>query len=100
MILLEFFQKRFVKAKRGSPMPESTPIQLRFPPIPGLTIRADFDDGAMSSDFGPLLLRGVDQQIGLTQRLANVFNDKRNPSYIDHPLRDLFAQRTFQIASG
>jgi hypothetical protein len=79
---------------------ESTPIQLCFPPIPGFTVRADFDGGALSSDFGPLLLRGVDQQIGLTQRLAKAFNDKRHPSYIDHTMRDLFAQRIFQISSG
>ena len=26
--------------------------------------------------------------------------DKRHPSYIDHPLRDLLAQRMYQIASG
>ena len=54
----------------------------------------------MSSDFGALLLRGIDRQIGLTERLAAAVHDKRHPSYIDHPLRDLFAQRIYQIASG
>src|SRR5919108_4071017 len=78
----------------------STPEQLRFPPIPGYTVRADFDGGALSSDFGALLLRGIDRQIGLTERLAAAIHDKRHPSYIDHPLRDLFAQRIYQIASG
>jgi hypothetical protein len=46
------------------------------------------------------LLRGIDRQIGLTERLAAAVRDKRHPSYIDHPLRDLFAQRIYQIASG
>jgi hypothetical protein len=78
----------------------STPEQLRFPPIAGSTVRADFDGGALSSDFGALLLRGIDRQIGLTARLAAAVRDKRHPSYIDHPLRDLFAQRIYQIASG
>jgi hypothetical protein len=64
------------------------------------TIRADFEGGALSSDFGALLLRGVDRQIGLTERLATAIHDKRHPSYIDHPLRDLLAQRLYQIASG
>ena len=81
-------------------MPYSTPEQLRFPPIAGYTVRADFDGGALSSDFGALLLRGIDRQIGLTERLAAAVRDKRHPSYIDHPLRDLFAQRIYQIASG
>jgi len=66
----------------------------------GYTVRADFDGGALSSDFGALLLRGIDRQIGLTARLAAAVQDKRHPSYIDHPLRDLFAQRIYQIASG
>lgn len=81
-------------------MSDSPQIQLRFPSIPGFTIRGDFDGGAMSSDFGPMILRGVDKQIGLTQRLADVFDDKRHPSYTDHSLSDLFTQRIFQIASG
>jgi hypothetical protein len=81
-------------------MSYSTPQQLRFPPLAGYTIRADFDGGALSSDFGALLLRGIDRQIGLTERLAAAIHDKRHPSYIDHPLRDLLAQRIYQIASG
>src|SRR6476660_10496327 len=81
-------------------MLHSSPKQLCFPPVAGQTLRADFDGGALSSDFGPLLLRGVDRQIGLTERLAAAVHDKRHPSYIDHPLRDLFAQRIYQIASG
>src|SRR5712691_901743 len=78
----------------------STPEQLRFPPLAGYTVRADFEGGALFSDFGALLLRGIDRQIGLTARLAAAIHDKRHPSYIDHPLRDLLAQRIYQIASG
>jgi Transposase DDE domain group 1 len=81
-------------------MPYSTPEQLQFPPVSGYTVRAAFDGGALSSDFGALLLRGIDRQIGLTERLAAAVRDKRHPSYIDHTLRDLFAQRIYQIASG
>ena len=79
-------------------MPETGANQCHFvmqftPPVAGQTIRADFEGGALSSDFGVLLLRGVDQQIGLTEHLAAAIHDKRHPSYIDHPLRDLLAQR-------
>jgi hypothetical protein len=81
-------------------MPESTAEQLRFPPIPGFSIRGDFQGGALSSDFGPMLLRGVDQQIGLIERLAGAIVDRRHPAYIDHPLPDLLAQRIFQVACG
>ena len=78
----------------------SNPEQLCFPPVTGQTLRADFEGGALSSDFGALLLRGIDRQIGLTERLAAAIHDKRHQSYIDHPLRDLLAQRIYQLASG
>jgi hypothetical protein len=81
-------------------MPECTPEQLRFPPVAGLTVRGDFDGGALSSDFGVMVLRGIDRQIGLSEQLAGAFDDRRHPSYIDHPLVSLFAQRTYQIACG
>jgi DDE family transposase len=54
----------------------------------------------LSSDFGALWLRGIDRQSGLTERWAAAVRDKRPPSYIDHTLRALFAQRIYQIASG
>jgi Transposase DDE domain group 1 len=78
----------------------SSPKQLGFPPVAGQTLRADFEGGALSSDFGALLLRGIDRQIGLTKRLAAAIHDKRHQSYIDHPLQDLLAQRIYQLASG
>lgn len=81
-------------------MSQCTAEQLRFPPVEGLTVRADFEGGALSSDFGVMLLRGVDQQIGLSQHLAKAFDDRRHPSYIEHPLAALFAQRIYQIACG
>ena len=79
-------------------MSGSTPEQLRFPPVASLSVRGDFDGGTLSSDFGPMLLRGVDQRIGLTERLSAAVEDRRHPSYITHPLRDLIAQRVYQIA--
>jgi hypothetical protein len=81
-------------------MSDCSPKQLCFPPIAGQTLRADFEGGALSSDFGALLLRGIDRQIGLTERLTAAIRDKRHQSYIDHSLRDLLAQRIYQIAAG
>jgi len=51
-------------------MSKTTSKQLRFPTISGMSVRAAFDGGAMSSDFGTLLLAAVDRQMGLTDRLA------------------------------
>ena len=81
-------------------MTNSTPTQLRFAPSAGFSIRADFNGGGLSSDLGPLLLRGVDQQIGLTARLTAAIDDRRHPGYVKHAVRDVLMQRIFQIASG
>jgi len=81
-------------------MSNSTPKQLRFSPSAGFTVRADFEGGGLSSDFGPILLRSLDRQIGLTARLTSVLSDRRHPGYVQHPMRDLLTQRIFQIASG
>ena len=76
------------------------PEQLRFPASNGLTIRADFNGGVLSTDLGPLILGGVDRQIQLTHQMAEAFNDPRHPCYIGHRLTDLMAQRVYQIACG
>lgn len=81
-------------------MPYSTPDQRCLPPVAGHPVRADFQGGALSSDFGALLRRGIDRPIGLTPRRAAALRDKRHLSYIAPPLRDLFAQRVYPIASG
>jgi hypothetical protein len=78
----------------------STPEQLSFHSIAGHTVRADFEGGALSSDFGVRFLRGIDRQSGLTARLAAAIHATRHPSYLDHPLRDLLAHRLYHIASG
>ena len=61
---------------------------------------ARFDGGYMSSDGGGLLLREVDQRIGLTERLAACFVDYRNPSSVEHDVRTLLAQRVYGLALG
>ena len=63
-------------------------------------MRADCEGGALSSDFGALLLRGIDRQSGLTERLAAAIREKRHQSSIDHPWRDLLAHRISQSAAG
>lgn len=78
----------------------STSEQLRFASIPGHTIRADFAGGGLSSDLGPLLLSGVDRQIGLTQRLTAALVDTRHASYITPTYRDILTQRIYQIGCG
>jgi hypothetical protein len=63
-------------------------------------IEANFDGGDISSDGGLLLLRRVDERIGLSRAAAAVLSDPRDPSRITHSLRDLLAQRVYGLCCG
>jgi hypothetical protein len=63
-------------------------------------IIARFDQPQASSDGGALLLKVVDDRLGLTWRLASALHDRRQPGKVAHPLRDLLRQRVFGLACG
>jgi len=80
-------------------MKKATSKQLRFPTIDSLSERTAFDSGALSSEFGALLLAGVDRQAGLIQRLALSFQDGRHASFVEHHLVNLMKKRGYQQGS-
>jgi len=63
-------------------------------------IIARFDQPQASSDGGALLLKAVDDRLGLTWRLACAIRDRRQAGKVTHPLRDLLRQRVFGLACG
>jgi hypothetical protein len=63
-------------------------------------IVARFDQPQASSDGGALLLKAIDDRLGLTWRLASALRDRRQPGKVAHPLRDLLRQRVFGLACG
>jgi len=63
-------------------------------------IIAKFDQPHASSDGGAILLKAIDDRLGLTWRLANAIHDRRQPGKVAHPLRDLLRQRVFGLACG
>jgi hypothetical protein len=73
---------------------------MHFPLLARKPVQVDFTGGTLSSDGGLLLLAQLDQQLGLTERVAACLNDPRLPERIRHSLRDLIRQRVYQIASG
>lgn len=64
------------------------------------SVIARFDQPHASSDGGAVLLKLADDRLGLTWRLASTLRDRRQPSKVLHPLRDLLRQRVFGIAGG
>lgn len=61
---------------------------------------ADFSGGSLSSDGGALLLREIDQRLGVSRQVAAWFVDHRHPVFVEHGLEELIAQRIHGLALG
>jgi hypothetical protein len=79
---------------------ECSAEQLEFSGVERRRVVAGFDAGQVSSDGGGLLLRQVDQVLGLSERVAACFIDGRAPWLIEHTVQTLVRQRIFGIALG
>ena len=79
---------------------ECSLTQLEFHALGSREVVGRFDGGRITSDGGGLLLREVDQRIGLLHRLAGCFDDYRNPNSVEHSVHALVAQRVYGLALG
>lgn len=79
---------------------ECNATQLEFHALGRREVVGRFDGGRITSDGGGLLLREIDQRIGLLERMASCFTDYRNPNSIEHSVHSLVAQRTYGLALG
>ena len=79
---------------------ECSPPALEFTGFNGRSVVAAFDGGAITSDAGALLLGETDRAIGLVERFAACFKDRRRPDLIEHEIGTLVMQRVFGIALG
>lgn len=60
----------------------------------------DFTGGHLSSDGGALLLRQIDNGLGISRGLAACFRDRRDQHFVEHALVELIAQRVQGLALG
>ncbi|MBP6079544.1 MAG: transposase [Xanthomonadales bacterium] len=63
-------------------MPDCTESRMQFGRLGRRVIEADFDGGDLSSDGGLMLLRQIDQRIGLSRAAAAAIGDARDPTRI------------------
>jgi len=76
------------------------PTLFDLSPVEKKPISIRFTGEKMSSDGGLLLLREVENQIGIIKSMANCIEEDRHPGYIKHTLISMLTQRVFQIAAG
>jgi len=81
-------------------MDESTTQSVLFPELSGKPVHVEFSEEALSADGGGLLLKAVDEQLGLTAVLADCLRDRRQPGKVKHSLHDALRQRIYGLALG
>lgn len=69
-------------------------------PLDKKPIELSFVSEKVSSDGGLLLLREVENQIGIISALTDCIDDTRHQGYIQHTVGSMLTQRVFQIAAG
>jgi hypothetical protein len=79
---------------------QSDTKQLHFQGLGPREVVGDFGGGTLTSDAGGLLLREVDLAFGVIDRFTESFTDYRDQDLIEHPLRQMVAQRVFGICLG
>src|ERR1035437_4435219 len=81
-------------------MPDDTILPFSFPAVHAKKITAAFDGGRLTSNGGVMLLAMAERRLGLAEKLARVFPDRRDPKRVVHSLVDIFRARMFAICCG
>ena len=75
-------------------------LPFSFPSVARKKVTADFDGGRLTSDGGVMLLSMAERRLGVAERLARCFPDRRDPARITHSLADMIRARIFAISCG
>ncbi|MGO8908677.1 MAG: IS1380 family transposase [Bradyrhizobium sp.] len=81
-------------------MTHDTILPFSFPAVSRKKITADFDGGRLTSDGGVMLLAMAERRLGIAERLARIFPDRRDPARVTHTLADMIRARVFAICCG
>jgi len=81
-------------------MTDDTILPFSFPAVHAKKITAAFDGGRLTSNGGVMLLAMAERRLGLADKLARVFPDRRDPTRVLHSLVDMFRSRMFAICCG
>lgn len=71
-----------------------------FTPVNGRKVEAEFDEPAMTSDAGTLLLRELIASSPLVSDIAEILGDQRCQGRVTHSVEKILSQRIGQICSG
>jgi hypothetical protein len=89
-----------LKSEEALPVTNCTQQSFAFPACKRRAVEANFQGGDITSDGGVLLLRQVDQRLGLSAAVASALNDPRRQASCQHDAVSLLRQRLYALALG
>jgi hypothetical protein len=81
-------------------MSESTTQSVLFHSLLSKPVVAAFDQAHSSIDGGGLLLKAIDERLGLSAKLVDCLRDGREAGKVQHEMVEILRQRLFAIALG
>jgi len=69
-------------------------------PVAGMPVEVRFDGGSLSSDAGVLVLRQIEERLGIADRLASCIEDPRNADLIKYTIAEMIRFRLLMISAG
>ncbi|QYX32988.1 IS1380 family transposase [Sphaerospermopsis torques-reginae] len=79
---------------------DCTPKQFKFEREKTRPVVVNFQGGKVTSDAGLSLIAEIDRKLQITARLAQCFQDYRQPNKRQHSIEDLIAQRIYGLIMG
>jgi len=81
-------------------MADHSKQSVLFPELLSKPTHVRFDEPNATSDGGALLLKSIDDKLGLTSAMARCLADPRERGKVRHPLADIIRQRVFGLCCG
>lgn len=81
-------------------MPKCTDEAIEFGRVGRRVVEAAFDGGDIVSDGGVLLIKQIDERLGLTRAAALALGDRRRNASVQHSVHSLLAQRIYGLCLG
>ena len=79
---------------------QQTSLPFSLSGVGNKKVEVSYTGNDISTDGGALLLKEIDNRLGLIDQLSSCINDERDHRYVDHQVNEMLKQRIFQIACG
>ena len=81
-------------------MPNCTQSKFHFSSVKRQKVEVDFGGGSVTSDGGLILLGEIERKLNLSEQVASILPDHRDPEKITHSQESMVFQRLMGLCSA